>query len=69
MKVSDSKKTSGKNRRIAGGSGSASGKRAKRAALPRMYPPDLKLRAVKLHLEEGFNLKLVAKELGSAMRA
>lgn len=31
----------------------------------RTYPAELKLRAVKLHVEEGFDLKLVAKEVGA----
>ena len=30
------------------------------------YPAELKLRAVKLHLEEGFDLKLVAQEVGAS---
>ena len=31
----------------------------------RTYPAELKLRAVKLHVEEGFDLKLITKEVGA----
>ena len=37
---------------------------SRRTKCPR-YPAELKLRAVKLHLEEGFDLDLVAKEIGA----
>ena len=36
----------------------------RRTKCPR-YPAELKLRAVKLHVEEGFDLKLVAQEVGA----
>ena len=38
---------------------------SRRTKCPR-YPAELKLRAVKLHVEEGFDLKLVAKEVGAS---
>ena len=37
----------------------------RRTKCPR-YPAELKLRAVKLHVEEGFDLKLVAQEVGAS---
>lgn len=62
MKVSDARKKKVTNRRPLGGEGAP--RAGKRAAPPRVYPAELKLRAAKLHLEEGFDLKLVARELG-----
>ena len=38
---------------------------SRRTKCPR-YPAELKLRAVKLHVEEGFDLKLVAQEVGAS---
>ena len=38
---------------------------SRRTKCPR-YSAELKLRAVKLHVEEGFDLKLVAQEVGAS---
>lgn len=64
MKVSDSKKKRGRNRQPLGGEGLSGRARRKRSAPPRPYPAEVKLKAVKLHMEEGFPLRLVAQELG-----
>lgn len=63
MKVSDSKKKKEMNRHPLGGEGVSRRGKSRRRAARRSYPVEVKLRAVKLHLEEGFSLDMVAREL------
>ncbi len=64
MKVSNSRKNREKNRRPLGGEGPSRGAAGKWTKSPGLYPAELKLRAVKLQLEEGFDPTLVAQEVG-----
>lgn len=62
MKADKSKKKKDEIRRPLGGEGAS--RRGGSSGAPRMYPVEVRLKAVKLHLEEGFPLRLVAREMG-----
>lgn len=64
MKVNQSKKKRDRNRQPLGGEGLSRRDKRKRPPPPHRYPAEVRLKAVKLHLEEGFSLRLVAQEMG-----
>jgi transposase len=53
-------------RRPLGGEGASRAGRRKRRPVPQPYPVEIRLKAVKLHLEEGMPLQLISQELGAS---